>query len=54
MNLDGVISASDANLLLRYCNGLVGDAGLALILADCNWDGVVDTNDVLAILDYIS
>ncbi len=54
VNLDGVISASDANLLLRYCNGLVSDAELALILADCNGDGVVDTNDVLAILDSIS
>ena len=44
----------DANLLLRYCNGLVPETGLALILADCNVDGVVDTNDVMAILDYLS
>ena len=54
VNLDGVISASDANLLLRYCNGLVSGADLALILADCNGDGVVNTNDVMALLDYLS
>lgn len=54
VNLDGVINASDANLLLRYCNGAVGETALALCLADCNRDGVVDTNDVLAILDYLS
>ena len=54
VNLDNSITVEDANLLLRYCNGLVDDAELALIIADCNWDGVVDTDDVLAILDYIS
>ena len=54
VNLDGVINASDANLLLRYCNGSVGGTALALCLADCNRDGAVDTNDVLAILDYLS
>lgn len=54
VNLDGVINASDANLLLRYCNGAVGETALALCLADCNRDGAVDTNDVLDILDYLS
>lgn len=54
VNLDGVINASDANLLLRYCNSTVGETALALCLADCNRDGAVDTNDVLAILDYLA
>lgn len=55
VNLDGIIDAKDANLLLSNLNGQASWRGnFAITLADCNADGVIDINDVLAILDYLS
>ncbi len=55
VNLDGIIDAKDANLLLTSLNVQADWRGkIAITLADCNADGVIDINDVLAILDYLS
>lgn len=52
VNLDGIIDAKDANLLLPNLNGQAGWRGnLAITLADCDADGVIDINDIL---DYLS
>lgn len=50
VNLDGLVTAADANLLLRYCNGGVGIGEIALPPADFNRDGRVDIIDVYALL----
>lgn len=54
VNLDGVVTAADASLLLQYCNGSVGIGEIALPLADFNDDNIIDMNDVYALLDYLA
>ncbi len=54
VNLDGSVTAADANLLLQYCNGGVGIGQIALPAADFNRDGTVNINDVYALLDYLA
>jgi hypothetical protein len=54
VNLDGLVTAADASLLLQYCNGSVGIGEIALPPADFNNDGVINVNDVYALLDYLA
>lgn len=54
VNIDGLITAADASLLLQYCNGSVGVGGIALPLADFNNDGIINMSDVYALLDYLA
>lgn len=54
VNLDGLVTAADASLLLQYCNGSVGIGEIALPPADFNRDGIININDVYALLDYLA
>lgn len=54
MNLDGLVTAADASLLLQYCNGSVEVGGIALPLADFNNDDIINMSDVYALLDYLA
>ena len=54
VNLDGLVTAADASLLLQYCNGSVGIGEIALPPAEFNSDGIININDVYALLDYLA
>ena len=50
VNGDGAVSSTDALLILRYVNGLIGANELDLLRADVDGDGSVTTADALLIL----
>lgn len=50
VNLDGVVNADDVALILRYNLGLIELSEQALINADYNSDGGVDSVDALSVL----
>lgn len=52
-NCDGVISAADAALILRYVAGLSTLSEQGVLNADANQDGNVDEADADAILNYL-
>ncbi|MDR2712330.1 MAG: dockerin type I domain-containing protein, partial [Clostridiales bacterium] len=54
VNMDGVITADDAIMVLQYCAGMIQLSDLQLYLADVNGDGVVDSTDAALILRMAS
>lgn len=49
-DMNGVVNANDALLVLRYTLGLIPETALDLIAADYDENGIINANDALAIL----
>ena len=54
MNADGLVSAADAALVLRYDAGLMDLSKAQLEAADMDGDGQVTSLDAKAILKYVA
>ena len=50
VDMDGLITANDALLILRCSLGLIGGEGLELRGADVDGDSVITANDALTVL----
>ena len=50
VNFDGVVTAADALIVLRYAMDLAGMTPEQLAVADMNGDGVVNASDAIIIL----
>lgn len=54
VNLDGVVNEDDAVLLNKYCMNLVSFVEAQKRAADADGNGIVDSNDAYALLNYVN
>ena len=49
VDMNGVVNANDALMLMRYTLGLIPESALDIMAADYDENGTVNANDALAI-----